>query len=102
MILNIKQGCFMKFNKLSPTLFIFIILFVVQFTYFDYKFSQQSEELFDLQLGVIRCINYGLEIINNEARQRFGLLEEYVERINYEYENNFLGIDAKKDSLNLC
>lgn len=58
------------------------------------------EELFNLQLGAMRGINYGLEIINNEARQRLSLLERYIEKINYEYEHNFLGIDSKKNSLN--
>lgn len=64
------------------------------------KRVKSIDELFDLQLNGMRGINYGLEIINNEARQRLSLLERYIERINYEFENNFLGIDNKKDSLN--
>ena len=48
----------------------------------------------------MRCINHGLDIINNEARQRLGFLEKYIERVNHEFETNFLGIDCKKDSLN--
>lgn len=63
------------------------------------KKVKSIEELFDLQLYAMRGINYGLDVINNEARERLGLLEKYIEKINYEYENNFLGIDGKKDSL---
>jgi len=58
------------------------------------------DELFDLQLNALRGINYGLDVINNEARQRLSLLERYIEKVNYEFEDNFLGIDSKKDSLN--
>ncbi|MBU4502223.1 MAG: hypothetical protein KKA79_06510, partial [Nanoarchaeota archaeon] len=63
------------------------------------KRIKSIDELFDLQLGAMASINYGLDIINNEARSRLELLERYIEKINYEYENNFLGIDGKKDSL---
>ncbi len=63
------------------------------------KKVKSIDELFDLQLYAMRGINFGLEVINNEARERLSLLEKYIEKINYEYENNFLGIDGKKDSL---
>lgn len=63
------------------------------------KRVKSINELFDLQLDAMRRINFGLDVINNEARQRLGLLEKYIERINYEYEDNFLGIDGKKSSL---
>lgn len=64
------------------------------------KKIKSVDELFDLQLGVIQNINYGLQVVNNEARQRLYLLENYIEKINDDYEYNFLGIDGKKDSLN--
>lgn len=63
------------------------------------KRVKSVNELFNLQLDAMRRINFGLEVINNEARQRLGLLEKYIERINYDYEDNFLGIDGKKSSL---
>lgn len=63
------------------------------------KRVKSIDELFDLQLDAMRRINYGLDVINNEARQRLNTLEKYIERVHYEYENNFLGIDDKKDSL---
>jgi len=63
------------------------------------KRVKSVNELFNLQLDAMRRINFGLDVINNEARQRLGLLEKYIERINYDYEDNFLGIDGKKSSL---
>jgi hypothetical protein len=63
------------------------------------KRVKSVNELFNLQLDAMRRINFGLDVINNEARQRLGFLEKYIERINYDYEDNFLGIDGKKSSL---
>jgi len=63
------------------------------------KRVQTIDELFDSQIAAMYNINYSLEVINNEARYRLSLLERYIERINYDYENNFLNIDCKKDSL---
>ncbi|MBM3199515.1 hypothetical protein FJZ53_01170 [Candidatus Woesearchaeota archaeon] len=63
------------------------------------KKVKSISELFDLQLEAMRSINYGLEVINNEARCKLSSLEKYVELINDEYKENFLGIDDKKDSL---
>lgn len=63
------------------------------------KRVKSVDELFDLQINAMRGIDYSLDVINNEARQRLGLLERYIEGVNYEFEHNFLSIDGKKDSL---
>lgn len=63
------------------------------------KRSKSIDELFNLQLNAMRGINFGLEVINNEARQRLNLLEKYIEKVNHEFEYNFLGINNKKNSL---
>lgn len=64
------------------------------------KKVRSISELFDLQISTMGSINYGLNVINNEARHKLNLLERYVEKIHYEYEHNFLDIDNKRNYLN--
>ncbi len=57
------------------------------------------EELFNLQILTLQNINFGLKIINQEARQKLEQLEIYIEKVNYEYSTNLQKLDYNKDSL---
>jgi len=57
------------------------------------------EELFDLQISILKSINKGLYMINGESRYNLERLETYIENINNDYEYNFLGIGFKKEFL---